>query len=260
MAAQDKPRTVLIADDDGQLRLLLKEFLQAEGFDVLEARDGVEALQTVQDARPDAMLLDIAMPRLGGLHTLESIRTFDPHLHVIIMTGKLDQTTLRDALFSEATTVLTKPLDLDDVVAALRGKPGATRREPAARPAPAPSGTRRILVVDDELEVRTTISEMLSLVGYDVSTAADGPAALDAIAEHRPDIVLLDVQMPGIDGIGVLASIRALDPNIKVIMISGVTRQHVANQAFEQGVFDYIGKPVDPDYLELSIATALDSN
>jgi DNA-binding NtrC family response regulator len=63
--------------------------------------------------------------------------------------------------------------------------------------------------------------------------------------------------MPGLDGIDVLTAIRRIDLHIKVIMITGVTRQQVANEAFEQGVFDYIGKPVDPAYLELSIETAL---
>jgi DNA-binding NtrC family response regulator len=63
--------------------------------------------------------------------------------------------------------------------------------------------------------------------------------------------------MPGLSGIDVLASIRAIDADVKVIMLTGVTRQNVANQAFDQGVFDYIGKPVDPAYLELSVATAL---
>ena len=250
-------RTVLIADDDRDLRALLAAFLTGEGFEVLEARDGVEALQTLAVARPDAMLLDIMMPKLGGLRTLEGARAFDPDLRVVVMTAALDNDTLRRALFSGATTVLPKPLQLDDVAAALRGGTVvvADDRKPALPPRR--TASRKVLVVDDEAEVRSTMQEILRGSGYDVRVAADGPSALDAITADPPDVVLLDVQMPGLDGIDVLTAIRRIDLHIKVIMITGVTRQQVANEAFEQGVFDYIGKPVDPAYLELSIETAL---
>jgi len=251
-----EPRTVLIADDDRELRALLVEFLAAEGFAVLQAGDGVEALQAVQMRRPDAMLLDLMMPRLGGLRTLESARILHPDLQVIVMTAALDAATLRRAVFSGATTVLTKPLRLDDVAAALRGRAGVTDDD-----VPPTSSrriaTRKVLVVDDEPEVRATIHEMLRGSGYDVRMAADGASALAAVTADPPDVVLLDVQMPGLSGIEVLTAIRTIDPGIKVIMITGVTRQQAANEAFEHGAFDYIGKPVDPAYLELSIETAL---
>ena len=258
MQGQGQPRTVLIADDNQELRTLMAEFLTSDGFEVLEASDGVEALEIVRRARPDAVLLDIIMPRLNGLHTLERLREIDPDVQVIIMTAALDPALLRSAIFAGATAVLTKPLSLDDVAAALRWEPCATvqavLREPAPRPA---SAAKKVLIVDDELEVRTTIQEILRGNGYDVRTAADGVSALEAVLRDAPDVVLLDVRMPGLNGIDVLASIRAIDADVKVIMLTGVTRQNVANQAFDQGVFDYIGKPVDPAYLELSVATAL---
>jgi DNA-binding NtrC family response regulator len=249
-------RTVLIADDDRQLRTLLAEFLAAEGFEVLEASDGVEALQAVELGRPDVMLLDIMMPRLGGLRTLEAVRAHDPDLHVIVMTGTLDADTLRRTIFSGATTVLTKPLQLEDVAAALRGPAGGPPDDRPATPRTRRTTTRKVLVVDDEPEVRATLQEMLR-GAYDVRLAVDGASALEAVATDPPDVVLLDVQMPGLNGIDVLAAIRAIDPGIKLIMVTGVTRQQVAIEAFQHGVFDYIGKPVDPAYLELSIETAL---
>jgi DNA-binding NtrC family response regulator len=253
----DEPRTVLIADDDRQLRTLLAEFLTTEGFEVLQASDGVEALQAVEMGRPDVMLLDIMMPRLGGLRTLDAIHAFDPNLPVVVMTGTLDAETLRRAIFSGATTVLTKPLQLEDVAAAIRGQSCLTRDGvPPAGPSRR-TGTRKVLVVDDEPQVRATIQEILRGSGYDVRVAVDGASALAAVSADPPDVVLLDVQMPGLNGIDVLAAIRAIDPTIKLIMVTGVTRQQVADEAFEHGVFDYIGKPVDPAYLELSIETAL---
>ncbi len=96
-----------------------------------------------------------------------------------------------------------------------------------------------------------------ALPSDNVRSAADGRSALEAIVAERPDFVLLDVRMPGLNGTDVLASIRTVAPEVRVIMISGVTGQNVANEAFAHGVFDYIGKPIDPGYLELSVDTAL---
>ena len=251
------PQTVLIVDDDQDLRSTLSEFLTAEGFVTRQARDGREALAEIEREWPDAMLLDILMPGLGGLRTLEKVRALDPHLPVILMTATLDPSLLRHAISSGASAVLAKPLQLDDVAAALRWQ------EPNARAGAAPPAkravatARKVLVVDDDPDMRAMVTELLKSCGYDVHAAADGLAALRTFVAENPDVVLLDIRMPGIDGIDVLASIREIDPYVKVIMLTGVTRMSEANEAFEYGVFDYIGKPVDPAYLELSVETAL---
>ncbi len=254
-----QPQTVLIVDDDQDLRTVLAEFLAAEGFETRQARDGMEALGEIERQRPDAVLLDILMPRLGGLRTLDKIRALDPHLPVILMTATLDPTLLRHAISSGASAVLAKPLQLDDVAAALRWQEsGATDEEAPTPPTPrAVTTARKVLVVDDDPDMRTMLEELLKSCGYHVRAAADGLAALRAFVQENPDVVLLDIRMPGIDGIDVLASIREVDPYVKVIMLTGITRMSEANAAFDYGVFDYIGKPVDPAYLELSIETAL---
>lgn len=220
MQSGDQLRTVLIADDNSDLRATVAEFLTSEGFEVLEAGDGLEALRIVREERPDALLLDIMMPRLGGLATLEKVRTFDPDIPVVIMTAAFDPALLRHAVFSDAITVLTKPIPLDDVAAALRWQPCPTDREEPQVEAPRrTTSTKRILLVDDESEVRSTIEEVLRGNGYDVRCVADGVSALETIAAERPDLVLLDVRMPGLNGIDVLASIRTLNPEVRVIMI-----------------------------------------
>ncbi len=260
MRKQDhlRPQTVLIVDDDQDLRTVLAEFLAAEGFETRQARDGMEALGEIEQQRPDAVLLDILMPRLGGLRTLDKIRALDPHLPVILMTATLDPTLLRHAISSGASAVLAKPLQLDDVAAALRSQESGAIDEEAPPPTPRAVATaRRVLVVDDDPDMRAMLEELLKSCGYHVRAAADGLAALRAFVEENPDVVLLDIRMPGIDGIDVLASIREVDPYVKVIMLTGITRMSEANAAFEYGVYDYIGKPVDPAYLELSIETAL---
>ncbi len=88
-AREHRQRSVLIVDDEAELRSVLTEFLQGQGLDVIQAANGLEALLQVKRARPGAVILDITMPRLGGLDALKRIRAFDPSITAIILTGEL---------------------------------------------------------------------------------------------------------------------------------------------------------------------------
>ena len=108
----------------------------------------------------------------------------------------------------------------------------------------------RILVVDDEIEACNALEEFLSLKGHEVYTALDGPTALARVQEIRPDIVLLDMIMPGMEGTEVLKNIKEFDFDTSVVMVTVVAEQNKAKKTMELGAFDYITKPVDLNYLE----------
>jgi DNA-binding response OmpR family regulator len=108
----------------------------------------------------------------------------------------------------------------------------------------------RILVVDDEVEACNALEEFLSLKGHEVYTALDGPTALTRVQEVRPDIVLLDMIMPGMEGTEVLRRIKEFDFDTSVVMVTVVAEQNKAKKTMELGAFDYITKPVDLNYLE----------
>ncbi len=108
----------------------------------------------------------------------------------------------------------------------------------------------KILVVDDEIEACSALKEFLDLKGYDVDTALDGPTAISKIKEDQPHIVLLDMNMPVMNGTEVLKEIKKIDPNIGVIMVTVVTDHEQAKETLKLGAYDYITKPVDLDYLE----------
>ena len=111
----------------------------------------------------------------------------------------------------------------------------------------------KVLVVDDEPEAVELLVEFLSSKGYEVLTATSGQEALRQVKEERPHLVLLDVQMPKMNGIEVLKRIREIDPEMGVIMATGVNEEDVGRQALELGAFDYIVKPLDLKYLERSL-------
>jgi len=115
----------------------------------------------------------------------------------------------------------------------------------------------RILVVDDEEEVRQLVAEFLETRGYSVITAATGLEALTAVKHYRPDLVLMDIMMPKMNGLETLQRIREIDHRVGVIMLTAVDDEAVAKEAMRREAYDYITKPLDFGYLELAILTKL---
>jgi len=116
---------------------------------------------------------------------------------------------------------------------------------------------KKILCVDDEPINLMIIEVNLMAAGYEVYKAVDGSAALQLFKEIKPQLVLLDIMMPGISGIDTLKEIKKIDPNIPVIMVSGVTDEAIAKSALEFGAYDYVKKPIDFDYLNTAILIKL---
>jgi len=120
-----------------------------------------------------------------------------------------------------------------------------------------PATQKTILVVDDEDGVRESVREVLSDEGYRVVDTADGTQVLRIIKEQRPELVLLDIWMPQMDGIGLLKEIKSQKPDINVVMVSGHGNIHTAVTATKFGAFDFIEKPVSLDGLLSTVQRAL---
>jgi UDP-3-O-acyl N-acetylglucosamine deacetylase len=116
---------------------------------------------------------------------------------------------------------------------------------------------KTILVVDDEDGVRESVREVLTDEGYRVVDTADGTQVLGMIREEKPELVLLDIWMPQVDGIGLLKEIKSHEPDIHVVMVSGHGNIHTAVTATKFGAFDFIEKPVTLDGLLLTVQRAL---
>jgi len=119
------------------------------------------------------------------------------------------------------------------------------------------SSLGRLLIVDDEEPVVEVLSDYFTGQGYEVGTARTGTEALAAMRRVRPDLVLLDVRMPGIDGVEVLRRIRALDGALPVIMVTANEDVALARETLKIGAFDYVAKPFDFAYLDRTVAAGL---
>jgi len=249
---------VLIVDDDRDVRDVLVESFRLAGFDVLAAANGLEALLSVKREPPDAVVLDLMMPRLGGVEALKRIRSYNPGIRVLVVTGNIDPEHQRQATAAGAAGVFTKPVPASTLIAALAG-PLPLPPAPVAAPplAEADASTGLVLVVDDNAEVRKMLEDALTALGYRTRTAADGAAAVRAVIDESPDVVLLDVYMPGLSGVGALPTIVALAPHAKVIMISGVANEDVLKRSLAFGAHDYVTKPFEISSLSRALETAL---
>jgi two-component system nitrogen regulation response regulator NtrX len=123
------------------------------------------------------------------------------------------------------------------------------------------AASKIILIVDDEPSVREVLTgyfeHQYGPRGYTVETASDGAQALAAVRRRRPALILLDIEMPGMDGVEALRGVRAIDPTIPVIMVTGNASSRVAGEVIKDGAFSYLPKPVKFQYLDHLVATVL---
>lgn len=116
----DQPRrVVVVVDDTLGLREVYAGYLEHEGFTVALAANGVEAMLQIKRLRPSSVVLDLLMPRLGGLGTLEEIKAFDPGIRVVVVTGAKDATLREQALALGASAVLKKPVKPETLISAI---------------------------------------------------------------------------------------------------------------------------------------------
>ena len=247
---------ILIADADPAARSQLVAALRQHGYEVLEAENGLEALLYVKRTRPDGVIVTFDLPRVSGLEVLRRIRLFDPGIRVVLV-GVTTETQRAEAVADGAIAALRRPVQIADILAALTGPPPAPSPTPAAASAPRSPARGHILIVDDNTELCAILEEALAPLGHAVQTAADAASALRLITQRAPDVVLLDIDLPGLSGIAALPVIHAIAPTARIIMISGTNDDTIARRALAHGAFDYVVKPVDLNRITEIVALAL---
>ncbi len=121
-------------------------------------------------------------------------------------------------------------------------------------------GSLKVMLVDDEQEFATTLAERLRMRGLDTVTAFDGEDALKMIPSEKPDVVILDIMMPGMSGIQVLGKITELSPGTPVILLTGIGSTTEGIAGMKNGAVDYLMKPLQIEELIEKIRTAVQKN
>jgi two-component system response regulator HydG len=231
---------ILVVDDEAGLRTSLAANLELEGYQVVEAGDGPTALALVRESSFDLVITDVRMPGMSGVDVFREIRKTLPDLPVVLMTAYAVEKLLSDALGEGVYAVLAKPFAVDHVL------------ELIAHVVAGPV----VLVVDDRAEQAAGIVEGLRLVGIAARAAPDGETAVRLIGEENIDVCVLDLVMPGMDGVKTFEEIHRLDPRISVIAVSGHTVPQMMHALMSMGGYACLRKPFHMPELTRAIARA----
>ncbi len=244
--------SILCVDDDPAVLDLLKEYFTLQGFVVLTATNGVEAFLQVKQWMPRAVVMDLFMPRLGGIGALGRIKALNPGIAVILVSGMGNALDLVTEAGLSVAGALAKPLDLGKLSETLArvGVLAPLALANGSGAVPSRPVRAKVLVVDDELEMRKLVTEHLQGKGYEVLEAADGEEALARLPEYKPHMVLLDLMMQGIGGMETLRRIKAMQPEVCVIMVTAIEEIESAQTALGLGASDYVTKPFSLQYLD----------
>lgn len=237
---------ILVVEDEPDIARLLQRYLERGGYRVLVAPTGEEALRLATAERPQLITLDLLLPDVDGFTVLDWLKQepLTAEIPVIFVTSL----PLEGQNWLGAIDYLPKPINqsfLLERVHLILGQPGR--------------GT--VLVADDDADIRNLIAGLLRQAGYTVSEAADGVEALEQVERARPNLALLDVRMPRLDGVEVLTLLRA-DPetaNMPVVMMTNTHGAMEANRSLVAllGGAALLSKPSTAEELAEAIARGL---
>jgi signal transduction histidine kinase/CheY-like chemotaxis protein len=215
---------ILVVDDDENARDLLRRTLEADGYSVATAIDGPDGLRMAREIRPSLITLDVMMPGMDGWAVLKEIKADDDLRSIPVMMVTVEGK--EDLGFTlGAVEHLTKPVDRERLVRLVKRYAG-------------PDGCGHALVVDDDENIRSVFSRSLVEDGWSVDEAANGAEALERAAARRPDVVLLDLIMPEMDGFDFLLEFHYREDwlSIPIIVITAMDLTEADRQRLVGGV------------------------
>jgi DNA-binding response OmpR family regulator len=250
--APTRPVSILIIEDERSLIDLLVTKLTKEGFTVNAAYDGEEGYRKIDELKPDLILLDIQMPKLNGYEVLEKLNQAGNKTPVIVISNSGQPVEIEKTKTLGAVDHLIKTeFSPEDVLEKIRAYlSGGKKTETAEFKAVEDENARKlgvkVLLVEDDAFLREICSKKLTKEGYTVFEAIDGEQALAAVGKVDPDIVLLDIILPAIDGFQILHQIRGhanqAVAKVPVIMLSNLGQDDDIKKAMEMGANDYLVK------------------
>lgn len=245
-------KTILLVEDSEPAIIQMKDFLEESGYRILLARDGEKALEIIGQTIPDAMILDLMMPGIDGFEVLKSLREVQAtaHIPVLILSARhitkdelkmLTKNNIHqliqkgdvnreDLLYAVNTMVLRAPVP----VAAAKQQIGELK------------GKVVVLVVEDDPDNMTTVKAILS-DEYVVIEAVDGYSAIEMAIKYKPNVILMDIALPGLDGIQTFKHLRKVPElqHIPVIALTASAMTTDRDRFLTYGMDAYIAKPID---------------
>lgn len=231
-----KKARILVVDDNKEFCQNVRDIVELQGYEVLTAHDGFQALELVRQDGLDLVLMDVKMPIMDGVATFKKIKQIAPQLPVVMVTAYAVEECVREALREGAFGFLKKPLDFELLFAVIENTffKGAL-----------------VLVVDDDRDLCANMKDVLSDKGYRVRVAHDGNKAIEKTWQSDFDVMLLDMKLPPVNGLETYLSVRDIRLDVVVIIITGHRQEmgDLVDQAIRGDAYTCLEKPVDMDEL-----------
>lgn len=224
---------VLVVDDDVSINTLVQFTLESEGYDVISATGGREALQLAAEEQPDLITLDLLMPEIDGYRVLDLLKQNPETADIPVCIVSIVEDKVKGYKLG-AIDYITKPFEREQLLGAIGGVLS-----------PRSSGDEvQVLVVEDDLAVMELVEVALADTDYEILMAHDGIAALEQMRRHLPDLILLDIMIPKIDGYQVIRQAKS-DPrtaHIPIIVLSVRALEEDISRALRLGAEKYLTK------------------
>ncbi|MBI4354297.1 MAG: response regulator [Candidatus Omnitrophica bacterium] len=242
--------SLLIVHADRAVRERFCTILSHRGCPTLTASSAEEAMTVLKHEWPALILIGQQLTDTTGVEFVRRVRSFNEQVPILVLNNGQH---LPSSVSASHEIQALLPEDITDEQ--LAQELTHWLQTPPTKPQVRWPGT--VLVVDDEPKLREVLREFLHSQGFTVATADSGEAALECFAHSPPTVVLLDVNLPGMDGLSVLKQISARYPATTVIMITGLEEEETMGQAIALGAHDYILKPFNLEYLQTTLLSKL---
>jgi signal transduction histidine kinase/DNA-binding response OmpR family regulator len=242
---------VLVVEDDAHAYELIASALGAAGYDAVRARHGEEALKLARESHPIAVTLDLVLPGVDGWEVLKKLKSEAATRNIpVVIISMVDNRDLGVAL--GADDYFVKPVDRDRLIERVREI--TDKHAPGVKP--------RLLLIDDDLTVHALLDEELGALGFDLDSVYCGEDGIRVAAEHAPDVIILDLMMPGMSGFEVAESLKdnPATANIPILVLTSkeITREERNMLRTKVSSFVEKGKPArDQLVRELRRVTAV---
>jgi len=246
--------TLLLIDDDTDVREFYHTILTKAEHQVTTLPNHENLFSIIEAEKPDLILLDLNLPTVNGLDILKEIRAKKVEVPVAILSAHISAQSEQRAFESGAVEVLSKDMKNEEFLFKINK---IISTPPEAFSQPMENNQQTILTVDDDPGIRDLITFFFKEKGFEVLSASNGEEAIQAVKDHHPDMILLDVNMPGMDGLLTLKKIREIDADVGIVMATGVQDEKIAQKAAQLGAYHYVRKPFDLKYLEFVVLTRL---
>jgi CheY-like chemotaxis protein len=239
---------MLVADDSRTVQMFFKNIVERSmtAIELVTAENGTECERILEQGDIDVAFIDVNMPEMSGMEAVGRARFLGNKTFVTLMSGKSTAERLEVARQVRAYEYLVKPFSAADIETILRNYRQVSRR-------------MKTLIVDDTKTMRRILRQVLerSVFRLEIDDAANGERAVARVREGGFDLVLLDFNMPGLDGLQTLEQIRAREPECKVIMISAERNEDQIRRALGLGAAAFLHKPFFAHDVDRALHAAL---